>query len=91
MDYEACRVIELVRHAARGDGSAQAALVEEIRRYLRDLVREHGAERTTSPDFARQLVVRVQTDFGQHWAGDPEFARWMDGVLSREAAAACEP
>jgi hypothetical protein len=91
MDYEECRISELVHHAVQGDGKAQELLIEEIRKYLRDLVREHGAERLTTPDFARQLVIQVQSDYGKSWAGDPEFTRWMDGTLQREAAAACEP
>jgi len=91
MDYEWCRINELVRHAAQGDAKAQAFLIEEIRSYLRDLVEHYGAARKVTPDFAHQVLSRARSDYGEFWDGDPEFSSWIDGILQREVEDACRP
>ena len=89
MDYDWCRVKELVRHAASGDARAQALVIEEIRSYLRDLADRYGATRQTTLDFTQQVLARARRDYGDFWAGDSEFGSWMDGILQREAEEAC--
>jgi hypothetical protein len=89
MEYEWCRVRELVRHAADGDAKAQALLVEEVRSYLGDLIEHYGAGRQAAREFAQQVLARARRDFGQFWAKDEEFGGWMDGILQREVEAAC--
>jgi DNA-directed RNA polymerase specialized sigma24 family protein len=89
MDYEWCRIKELARHAASGDAQAQAPLVEEIRRYLRDLVDRYGATRQTTADFAQQVLAQARRDYGDFWTGDSEFGSWIDGILQREVEEAC--
>jgi hypothetical protein len=90
MDYEWCRINELVRHAAGGDAKAQALLIEEIRSYLRDLVERYGAAGQTTGDFAQQVLARARLDYHDFWAArDPEFGRWVDGILQSEVEEAC--
>jgi DNA-directed RNA polymerase specialized sigma24 family protein len=89
MDYDWCRINELVRHAAQGDAKAQALLIEEIRSYLRGLVDQYGAAREPTADFAKQVLARVRRDYGDFWAQDSEFGNWIEGILQREVEEAC--
>jgi len=89
MDYDWCRLNELVRHAAQGDAKAQDLLIEEIRSYLRDLVEHYGAARQTTADFAQQVLSRARRDLGSLWIKDQEFGSWIDRILQREVAEAC--
>ena len=89
MEYEWCRISELVRHAAHEDAKAQALLLEEIRSYLRDLVERYGGARAATPDFAQRLLAQARRDYGEFWDRNSEFGRWMDGILQSEVEAAC--
>ena len=89
MDYEACRISELVRHAAREDAQAQHLLIEEIRAYVQDLVTHHAAERATTPDFAAQVLTRARLEFGDHVDYCSEFGAWVENVLRAEVDAQC--
>ena len=89
MEYEACRISELVHHAAHEDAKAQALLIEEIRSYLRCVVDRYGAAREVNPDFAREVLSRARRDYGAFWDGHLEFGRWMDAILQREVEAVC--
>lgn len=91
MDYDWCRINELVRHAAQGDTNAQALLVEEIRSYLRGLMERYGAGREATPDFGHQLLSLARRHYGEFWDRDPEFGGWIDGILQREVEAARGP
>jgi hypothetical protein len=88
MDYEWCRINELVRHAAHGDAEAQALLIVDIRCYVRDLVERYGPARQTA-DFARQVLSRARRDYEDFWVKDREFGSWIDGILEREVKEAC--
>ena len=89
MDYDACRIAQLVNHAKREDFHAQELLVEELRSYIRSVVEYYSALRQGNPDFARQVLSRVRTDYGQFWNNDTEFAVWIDRILQREVESAC--
>ncbi len=89
MDFEWCRINELVRHAAQGDAGAQALLIEEIRSYLRDLVERYGVARETNAVFAQQLLARAGRDFGEFRRNDLEFSKWIGSILQREVEVAC--
>ena len=89
MDYDWCRIRELVHHAAHEDARAQALLLEEIRTYLRDLVERYGNAGEATPDFAAQVLARARRDYGEFLARDSEFGKWLDAILQREVEAAC--
>jgi hypothetical protein len=89
MDYEWCRIRELVRHAAEGDAEAQTLLIQEIRSHLRELADHYGAPSQRTADFPQQLLARARRDYADFWANDSEFASWIDGVLQREPEDAC--
>jgi hypothetical protein len=76
MEYEDCRIMELINHAAREDAKAQALLVEELRCYVRGLV-------------VQQVLSRARRDYGQFWDSNSEFGAWIDRILQREVEAAC--
>lgn len=73
MEYEACRILELVNHARRGDAEAQSLLIEELRAYLGGLVERYGALRNEAPDFAQQVLSRARRDYSWLWDRDSEF------------------
>jgi DNA-directed RNA polymerase specialized sigma24 family protein len=89
MEYEDCRIRELVNHAAREDARAQALLIEELRSYARDIVERYGASREATPDFAQQVLTCVRRDYGKFWDSSSEFGTWIDRALQREVEAAC--
>jgi hypothetical protein len=89
MEYDACRIMQLVNHAMREDSKAQEVLVEELRTYIRSVVEYYGASREGNPDFACQVLSRVRCDYGKFWHKDTEFGVWIDGVLQREVESAC--
>jgi hypothetical protein len=88
MEYEDCRIMELVRHAAREDVEAQTLLVEEVRCYIQWLVEHYGSSERAG-DFAEQVLARVRRDYGQFWDANSEFGAWMDQILQREVETAC--
>jgi len=89
MEYEDCRIIELINHAAREDVKAQALLIEELRCYVRGLIERYGSSRMAIPDFAQHVLSRARRDYGKLWDSNTEFGAWIDGILQREVEAAC--
>jgi hypothetical protein len=90
MDYEWCRVKQLVRHAQYGDPQATSLLINEIRDYLRYFVERFGDPGTATSDFAQQLLAVTRRDYGEFWSDDAEFSVWIDGILRREVEEACQ-
>jgi DNA-directed RNA polymerase specialized sigma24 family protein len=89
MEYEDCRIMELINHAAREDARAQALLIEELRCYVRGLVERYGASREAAPDFAQQVLPRARGDYGKFWDSNSEFGAWIDRILQLEVEGAC--
>jgi hypothetical protein len=89
MDYEWCRVKQLVRHVQYGDPQATSLLINEIRDYLAYLVERFGDRGTATSDFAQQLLSVARRDYGEFCSDDAEFSRWIDEILRREVEEAC--
>jgi hypothetical protein len=89
VEYEDCRIIELMNHAARGDAHASVLLVEELRSFVRGLVEQYGACREPTPALAEQVLSQARRSYGKFRNSSSEFGAWMDGILQREVQAAC--
>jgi hypothetical protein len=89
MDYEWCRVKQLVRHAQCGDLQATSLLINEIRGYLASLVESFDDRGTATSEFAQQLLSVARHYYEEFCSDDAEFSRWIDEILEREVEEAC--